>query len=154
MPCSSLKHGFCRKTPGYLVILLFAVPSFLVVRHGLRVLARYSEIVFYMLLWMPFIFLLKIEDTNWLHLFPFFKEGWEPIVRGLSETVFAFAGVEVLFFIYPFLNKKAICRSRIAHCQYHNDACICIRYDYLFCFLFSGRNHGCEPTGAQFSQDH
>lgn len=101
-----IKAWFLPKTPGYLIIFLFSIPSFLVVRHGLRVLARYSELVFFMLLWMPFIFLLRIGDTNWMHLLPLFKEGWEPVVRGLSETAYAFAGNEILFFIYPFLIKK------------------------------------------------
>lgn len=101
-----VKAWFLPKTQGFIIILLFAIPGFLVVRNGLRVLARYSEFVFYLMMWMPFIFLLKLEDVHWIHLLPFFKEGLEPILESVPLTTFAFAGNEILFFIYPFLIKK------------------------------------------------
>lgn len=101
-----IKAWFLPKTPEYLIVLLFAIPSYFIVRHGLRVQARYAELVFYMMMWTPLIFLVTLEHGHWIHLLPLFKEGWEPIMNGLTKTVFAFAGNEILFFIYPFLKKK------------------------------------------------
>ncbi|WNQ12555.1 endospore germination permease [Paenibacillus aurantius] len=101
-----IKAWFLPKTPEYWIVLLFAIPGYLIVRHGLRVLARYAELVFYMMLLTPLIFLLTLEYGHWIHLLPLFKEGWEPIITGVKKTVFAFAGNEILFFVYPFLKKK------------------------------------------------
>lgn len=101
-----IKAWFLPKTPGFLILLLLAIPGYLVVQHGLRVQARYAEFVFYLMMWVPLIFLATLKHGHWLHLLPVLKEGWEPILHGLPKTVFAFAGNEVLFFIYPFLKKK------------------------------------------------
>ncbi|RNB90475.1 spore gernimation protein [Brevibacillus fluminis] len=101
-----IKAWFLTKTPGYLVLLLFAIPTYLVVRNGLRVQARYVELVFYMMLWIPFFLLFPLGRAEPLHLLPVLKEGWGPVLKGLPTTVFAYAGIEVLFFIHPFLQNK------------------------------------------------
>ncbi|WP_248928052.1 GerAB/ArcD/ProY family transporter [Paenibacillus hamazuiensis] len=101
-----VKAWFLTKTSQYLIVLLFAVPGYLLIRHGLRVLARYTEFVLYIMLWMPFLFLVTSRQWHWIHLLPLLKEGWGPVMSGLPKTVFAFAGNEILFFIYPFLQKK------------------------------------------------
>lgn len=101
-----IKSWFMPNTPAYLVVLLFAIPSYLVVRNGLRVQARYIELVFYMTMWMPLFMLIPIGGGNTLFLLPFLKEGWLPVLQGLPKTIFAYAGFEILYIIYPFLQKK------------------------------------------------
>jgi len=101
-----IKAWFLPYTPGYLIVLLFAVPTFMIVRNGMRVLGRYVEIVFYMMAWMPLFLLIPLDQGHWIHLLPVLKEGWKPIVRGVHDTLFSFAGMETLFFIYPFLRDK------------------------------------------------
>ncbi|MGD8189324.1 GerAB/ArcD/ProY family transporter [Brevibacillus ginsengisoli] len=101
-----IKSWFLTKTPAYLVVFLFAIPSFLVVRNGVRVQGRYVELIFYLTMWMPLVMLIPLGKGNHLHLLPVLKEGWGPVVKGLTNTVFAYAGIEALFFLYPFLQKK------------------------------------------------
>jgi spore germination protein (amino acid permease) len=101
-----IKSWFLTKTPGYLIMLLFAIPSYLVIRNGLRIQARYVELAFYLTMWMPFFLLFPLERGNHLHLLPLFKEGWDPILKGVSKTILAFTGPEIIYIIYPFLRHK------------------------------------------------
>lgn len=94
------------QTPAYIIVPLFAVPTFIVVKGGLRVLGRYSELVFYLTLWMPLVLVTALKDAHWLHLLPLIKEGWLPILKASKTTVLSFLGFELAYFIYPFLQKK------------------------------------------------
>ncbi|WP_088293041.1 GerAB/ArcD/ProY family transporter [Bacillus mycoides] len=102
-----LKGWLLPKTPAYLVIFLFSIPTFLVARNGPRIIGRYSELTFYMLLWIPIFFLVPLkENGSWMPFFPLLKEGWKPILTAVPTTVFAFLGFDIAFFLYPFLKKK------------------------------------------------
>ncbi|WP_289138393.1 GerAB/ArcD/ProY family transporter [uncultured Brevibacillus sp.] len=85
------------QTPGYIVVLLLAVPIYFVVRGGLRIIGRYAELIFYLTLWMPIILMASFKDTHWIHLLPFFKEGLKPIIMATKSTVLSFLGFELAF---------------------------------------------------------
>lgn len=104
--CLYIKAWFLPKTPDYIIIILFSIPTFLVVRNGIRVLGRYSELSFYLVMWIPLFFLIPLRDGNWLHFLPLLKEGWNPVLSAVPTTVFSFLGFEISFFLYPFLQKK------------------------------------------------
>lgn len=101
-----IKGWLLPKTPDYIIIFLFAIPTFFVARNGIRIIGRYSELVFYMTIWIPLFFLIPLRDGNLLHFLPLFKEGWKPVLLAVPSTVFSFLGFEVAFFLYPFLQKK------------------------------------------------
>ncbi|MBG9567999.1 endospore germination permease [Brevibacillus agri] len=94
------------QTPIYMVVILLAVPAYMVLQGGLRVLGRYAELIFYLTLWMPIVLVTVLPKTNWLYLLPVFKEGWWPILVATKSTVLSFLGFELAFFLYPFLQKK------------------------------------------------
>ncbi|MFD3449390.1 endospore germination permease [Microbacteriaceae bacterium 4G12] len=101
-----IKAWLLPRTPDYIVMFLFSIPTFFVVRNGITVIGRYCELAFYMVLWIPLFFLIPLKDSNWLHLLPLLKEGWKPVLMTVQSTVFSFLGFEVAFFLYPFLQKK------------------------------------------------
>ncbi|PEA53195.1 spore gernimation protein [Bacillus pseudomycoides] len=102
-----LKGWLLPKTPDYIIIFLFSIPTFLVVRNGPRILGRYCELGFYMMIWVPVFFLIPLkEDGSWLPFFPLLKEGWKPVLMAVPTTIFAFLGFDIAFFLYPFLQKK------------------------------------------------
>ncbi|MEC3557561.1 GerAB/ArcD/ProY family transporter, partial [Bacillus thuringiensis] len=45
-------------------------------------------------------------NYNPLHLLHIFKEGLYPIVKATKETITPYAGLEIAYYIYPFLQKK------------------------------------------------
>lgn len=94
------------RTPLYMLIALFAIPTYLIVRNGVRVLGRYAELVFLMFLPLSLFLLIPLRESHLLHLFPMFKEGVQPILSAVGTTVFSFTGYEVAFIVYPFLRNK------------------------------------------------
>ena len=102
-----LKGWLLPKTPDYIIILLFSIPTYFVARNGIHIIGRYSELVFYMTLWIPLFFLIPLRDSSsWLPFFPLLKEGWKPILTAVPTTVFTYLGFDIAFFLYPFLQKK------------------------------------------------
>ncbi|QJD85575.1 GerAB/ArcD/ProY family transporter [Cohnella herbarum] len=101
-----IKQWFLPMTPDFVVMLLLIAPGFLVARKSLRILGRYCELVFYIMMVMFFLFLFPIGDSHWIHLLPILKEGWFPVFQGVSSSVYSFLGFEIVFFIYPYLQKK------------------------------------------------
>jgi len=101
------KGWLLPKTPDYIVMFLFAIPTFLVARNGIRIIGRYCELIFYMTFWIPFFFLIPLKDSgSFLNLLPVLKEGWKPIISAVPTTVYTFLGFDIAFFLYPFLIKK------------------------------------------------
>ncbi|MET3195670.1 spore germination protein (amino acid permease) [Bacillus sp. OAE603] len=103
-----LKGWLLPKTPDYIIILLFAIPTFLVARNGIQIIGRYCELSFYMTLWIPLLFLVPIWDNGtFLNILPILKEGWKPVLSAVPTTIFAFLGFDIVFFLYPFLQKSS-----------------------------------------------
>ncbi|WP_338452896.1 endospore germination permease [Niallia oryzisoli] len=94
------------RTEIYILILLLSIPSYLIVRKNISILGRYSELVFFMTLWMALFYLITLKDAKWLHLLPIIKEGWIPIFASIKMAIFSFIGFEIAFFLYPYLQKK------------------------------------------------
>ncbi|PEV01656.1 spore germination protein GerA, partial [Bacillus thuringiensis] len=94
-------------TPAYQITILLLLPFIILALSGLRALTSYSMLVFFFTTWMP-LFLLFSLKTNYnpLHLLPIFKEGLYPIVKATKETITPYAGLEIAYYIYPFLQKK------------------------------------------------
>ncbi|MEI7024213.1 GerAB/ArcD/ProY family transporter [Paenibacillus sp. y28] len=94
------------QTPAYLIMMLFLIPSYMVMRHGPAILARYAEIIIFLSLWIPFAYLIPIRDAHWLHLLPVLKEGWMPILAASQSTIYSYVGFGTTLFIYPSLKDK------------------------------------------------
>jgi len=101
-----IKVWILPRTPDYVIMLLFVIPTYLVTRNGLRVLGRYAELMFYLFVPLLAVFLVPWGDAHLLYLLPVVKEGWKPILHAVQTTVVSFLGFEVAFFLYPFLQKK------------------------------------------------
>jgi spore germination protein (amino acid permease) len=94
------------QTPAPVIMLLLLIPTGVIARGGLRIVARYAEVVFILSLWIPFAYLLPLKDAHWLHLIPLFKEGWQPVLSAVPTTFYFFAGFATTFIWYPFLQDK------------------------------------------------
>ncbi|GAB1533421.1 MULTISPECIES: endospore germination permease [Brevibacillus] len=94
------------QTPAYVVVFLFALPTYLVLQGGVRAIGRYAELVFYLTLWIPLVLTSAYREVHWLNLLPVIKDGWHPILEASKTTVLSFLGFEFGYFAYPFLQKK------------------------------------------------
>ncbi|RAP78380.1 GerAB/ArcD/ProY family transporter [Paenibacillus montanisoli] len=90
----------------FVLMLLFVIPAYMIVKGGWRALGRYAEIILLCSLWMPFMLLTLFDQAHWLHLLPVLKEGWMPVFSTVPATVLSFLGFEAAFFLYPHLGNK------------------------------------------------
>ncbi|PGY07591.1 spore gernimation protein XA, partial [Bacillus cereus] len=94
-------------TPAYQITILLLLPFIILVLSGLRALISYSMLVFFFTTWMPLFLLFSLKSMYApLHLLPIFKDGLYPIVKATKETITPYAGLEIAYYIYPFLQKK------------------------------------------------
>ncbi|QHW34666.1 GerAB/ArcD/ProY family transporter [Paenibacillus rhizovicinus] len=101
-----IESWIMQQTQTYMLMVLFMPPAYLIIKGGVRVIGRYSEIVVFSSLWMLIILAILLREANWLHLLPVLKEGWMPVFRTVPTTILSFQGFEIVFFIYPNLDKK------------------------------------------------
>ncbi|PYI54930.1 GerAB/ArcD/ProY family transporter [Paenibacillus flagellatus] len=94
------------QTPPSVILILFFIPGYIIARSGVRILGRYSELVFFLAAGSPFVLLATLPNAHWLHMLPVLKEGWLRVFVTARSTVLSFLGFELSFFLYPFLNRK------------------------------------------------
>lgn len=101
-----IKGNLLPKTPDYLLILLFLIPTYLVVAENVYVLGRYCEIVFYLTIWIVLLFLIPLKEGNLLNMLPIFKNGISSILNAFPQAIFPFTGFEMVVCMYPYLKRK------------------------------------------------
>lgn len=95
------------QTPLIGLSILFSFPGYIVAKHGVRVLGRYAEVVFFLTLWMFAFSFFLFENTYFSYLLPVIKEGWMPILQGVQTVLLSFIGFEIAYMLYPYLQNKA-----------------------------------------------
>lgn len=93
-------------TPGYLLMMLFLIPIYMVTVQEIKIIARFAEFVFLMGVLMPLLVFFSLKDVEWLNLLPVLKTGWEPIIKNIPLVFPAYYGFELVYFWYSFLDKK------------------------------------------------
>ncbi|MFP3126401.1 spore germination protein [Ectobacillus funiculus] len=91
---------------GYVLMILFAIPIYTIARNGIRIIGRYAELVFFLILWMPLFYWFALRESHhWIYLLPLFKD-MEKALLATQSTTYSFLGFEIVFLLYPFLQKK------------------------------------------------
>lgn len=101
-----VKVWLLPETPNYVILITHMIPAYILISGGLRLLARYSELTFYLSLGLPAIYFFSTVDGNWLYLLPFLQEGLSPVLQGSYETAYSFFGSELALIMYPMLHNK------------------------------------------------
>jgi hypothetical protein len=70
------------------------------------VLGRINEAIFYLTIVMMLITLSAIGKGRILYLRPVFGSGVINILKSAKESTFAYGGIEILFFIYPYISES------------------------------------------------
>ncbi|WP_028545397.1 GerAB/ArcD/ProY family transporter [Paenibacillus taiwanensis] len=103
-----IQAWFLPLMPMTMIMMLFVVPAYMMARHHIVAIARYCEFVFFLSLWMGFVFIIPLREGQFVHMLPLIKEGWLPIFKAVNSTTFSFIGFEIIFLVYPFLNRKEL----------------------------------------------
>jgi spore germination protein (amino acid permease) len=94
------------KTPDYAIMLLLMIPTYMLIRGGVRIISRYAVFVFFFTLWLAVVILIPLKDSHWVFLLPVLKQGWLPVLHAVKQTTTAYLGFELAFVFYPYLKNK------------------------------------------------
>jgi len=96
------------ETPLFFITIIIALPMLYVLRKGLEVLVRLSELVIPLmyLVFITFTFLtISLHDISNLH--PFLEKGIGPVLKvSFGVVTFPFGEIVVFLMIFPYLNDK------------------------------------------------
>ncbi|MCZ8511444.1 GerAB/ArcD/ProY family transporter [Paenibacillus filicis] len=101
-----IKSWLLLATPTYMVAGLFLIPGYIVIKNGIAMLGRFNEVIFLISIVLPLLLLLVLKEVHFYQLLPVLKEGWGPVIHGVTPTLLCFLGFETAFILYPFLNQK------------------------------------------------
>ena len=87
----------------YQVLLTILVPIAYVAYKGIKPLGKLNEVGFYITICIVILPIGILAYGSILNLMPVFGSGVENIVKGSAQTPLAYAGMEIIFLIYPFL---------------------------------------------------
>lgn len=92
----------------YQVLLTVLIPVAYITYKGIKPLGRLNEVGFYLTAGLLILPVAVLVYGSYLNLMPVFGSGILNIVKGSWQTIYAFAGMEIIFLIYPFLkdNRK------------------------------------------------
>ncbi|WP_152396824.1 GerAB/ArcD/ProY family transporter [Paenibacillus guangzhouensis] len=110
---SILRIWLMPKTPNFMFILLLSIPTYMIVHHGIKMIGRYAELIFYFSLWIILLLAFPVNHSRWLYLLPFIKEGWMPVISATKLTILSYLGFEITFILYPFLMLKKKATSAV-----------------------------------------
>jgi spore germination protein (amino acid permease) len=109
-----------------LMFICIVVAAFCSYR-GLTAIGRVSEIVFYNLILIGAIAILALTKGSILNVMPVFGSGWMNILRGMKGGIYSYAGMEIVLFIYPYLQDKNKLKSACLKCA----GIICFAYTWV-----------------------
>jgi len=90
----------------YQILLTVLVPIAFVAYKGIKPLGRLNEVGFYLTIGITILPIGILAYGSFLNLLPVFGSGLKNIVKGSTQSIFAYSGMEIIFLIYPFLNDS------------------------------------------------
>jgi spore germination protein (amino acid permease) len=131
-------------TPFYQFAILLVIPVYILARKGIQAIGRYAEFVFFFILWLPFLLIFALQNNcNFLYFLPLVEHGWPAIFNATLEMATAFAGLEIAYFLYPYLEKKEKAFSSIFIAN--ALSCLFLLFVTIICFLYM------EPENLKMS---
>lgn len=92
--------------PAYTMsIILISIVVYSVL-GGIRVVVGVVFIFFFLSAWVFFLLYDPIMRMEYTHFLPMFQASFPELLHGARETSYTFLGIEILFFIYPFVQNK------------------------------------------------
>ncbi len=94
------------RTPLEMVSLPLMFIAFYMVKNGLQVVARVSEIILIIMLPFALIIIIPFEKWDILNILPIGQQPILSYLTGTLKSVYSFLGFEILLFIYPYVKAN------------------------------------------------
>ena len=92
--------------PHYKLVLIFAAVACYASIKGLKVLARFTTITFFLLCFIVVVSTVTFKSSSILNVKPFLGAGVPNILKGSLKTSFSYAAMELLLIVYPYVQDK------------------------------------------------
>ncbi|MBX0357281.1 GerAB/ArcD/ProY family transporter [Halobacillus sp. Nhm2S1] len=73
---------------------------------GFRVVVGTSVVFFFLTIWLVFTIYKPITYMDWEHFLPVFQTPAPDLLKGVQQVTFTVLGLEILLFVYPFIQDK------------------------------------------------
>lgn len=90
----------------YQIFLTVLVPITFIAYKGIKPIGRLNEVGFYLTIILIVLPIGILAYGSLLNLMPVLGSGFTNIVKGSTQTAYCYAGVEIIFLIYPFLQDS------------------------------------------------
>lgn len=90
----------------YQLLLVTLIPIAFISYKGIKTLGRFHEVGFFITILSIFLLLPVLKYGSILNLMPVFGSGFTNIIKGSKDTINNYAGMEMIFLIYPFLQDS------------------------------------------------
>ncbi|PEK99065.1 endospore germination permease [Bacillus sp. AFS017336] len=134
-----------QHTGAYVILFLFLIPTYQLITGGIHLIAKYIETIFPIVILFILMLFLTLKEPNFKNLFPIIKEGWMPILKSVPSTTMSFLGLEIIFVIYPYLDKKEKAVNGVIIANMMSS------FTYLFVTIVSFVNYGPYEILSVFS---
>ncbi|MET3195584.1 endospore germination permease [Bacillus sp. OAE603] len=101
-----IKTYILQQTDFLILLILFLIPTLQLLVGGVSVIAKYAEVLFPVVIFIFFMLLFTLKTANINFILPIIKDGWIPIFKTIPVTIMSFLGLESIYFLYPYLDKK------------------------------------------------
>ncbi|APC40455.1 GerAB/ArcD/ProY family transporter [Clostridium estertheticum] len=92
--------------PHFKMVILFATIACYASIKGLKVLARFTTITFFLICLIIVASTVSFKSSSILNVKPFFGAGLPKILEGSVKSAFAYANMELLLIVYPYVQQK------------------------------------------------
>lgn len=93
-------------TPEIIIALLIIAPTLYLSQYGLKPVARFSQIIFFILFFILVLCLLVIKRVRFSFLMPVGAADLAALGQSIVPALLAFIGLELTVFLYPYISDK------------------------------------------------
>lgn len=97
---------FLPITPIYVISAITVITTIYMTRKGLTVLARFNEVIAFMLIPFALLVFVSYTELNFVYIKPIGGSGIKNIMAGVVPSFYAFGGYEIMMIVYPYISNK------------------------------------------------
>ncbi|SNT10164.1 spore germination protein (amino acid permease) [Anaerovirgula multivorans] len=90
----------------YILNFIIVITALYMIRNGLTVLARFNEVIVFMLIPFFVLIFVGLPEASLINLRPIGGAGIVNILKGVVPSFFAFGGSEIVLVYYPYISDK------------------------------------------------
>lgn len=88
-----------------IILVTLGVSSYFALKK-IKTIGKISSYVFFLTILLILLPLFNLNKGNITNLMPFMGSGYKKIFLGSIKTIYSYAGMEVIFLLYPFISNK------------------------------------------------